>query len=64
VDLTERAVAPTAERRARGAVPAGRSTWLVSDIEHLPFSDRSFDFVSSRGVLHHSPDTTRDFAEA
>jgi hypothetical protein len=64
VDLTERAVAPTAERLARGAVPGGRSTWLVLDIEHLPFSDRSFDFVSSWGVPHHSPDTTRGFTGA
>jgi ubiquinone/menaquinone biosynthesis C-methylase UbiE len=29
---------------------------LVADAEALPFEDRSFDRVSSNGVLHHTPD--------
>ena len=33
------------------------------DAENLPFSDASFDMVYSHGVLHHTPDTPRAFAE-
>ena len=29
----------------------------VSDAEHLPFADNTFDIVYSYGVMHHSPDT-------
>lgn len=32
-------------------------TVIVSDAEHLPFKDASFDIVYSLGVLHHTPDT-------
>jgi SAM-dependent methyltransferase len=28
-----------------------------ASIDHLPFADKSFDFVMSLGVLHHIPDT-------
>jgi len=37
---------------------------LVADAEELPFEDNSFDFVSSDGVLHHTPDTEKAIAEA
>lgn len=30
---------------------------LVADAEKLPFLDSAFDFVSSDGVLHHTPET-------
>jgi ubiquinone/menaquinone biosynthesis C-methylase UbiE len=30
---------------------------MISDGEHLPFRDESFDVVYSNGVLHHTPDT-------
>jgi ubiquinone/menaquinone biosynthesis C-methylase UbiE len=33
------------------------------DAENLPFCDASFDIVYSHGVLHHTPDTARAFAE-
>lgn len=35
----------------------------VGDAERLPFDDASFDLVYSWGVLHHTPDTHRAFAE-
>jgi ubiquinone/menaquinone biosynthesis C-methylase UbiE len=36
----------------------------VSDAEHLPFSDGTFDIVYSYGVMHHSPDTPQCIREA
>jgi ubiquinone/menaquinone biosynthesis C-methylase UbiE len=36
----------------------------VSDAEHLPFADGTFDIVYSYGVMHHSPDTPRCLREA
>lgn len=54
VDLTERAIANTAERfRVMGLT----SDLRVADAEQLPFADASFDRVYSWGVIHHSPDT-------
>lgn len=32
---------------------------MEADAEELPFSDSSFDFIWSWGVIHHSPDTAR-----
>jgi SAM-dependent methyltransferase len=54
VDLTERGVL-LARRRFELAHLAGRNE--QADAEALPFADRSFDFVYSWGVIHHSPDT-------
>ena len=36
----------------------------VSDAEHLPFPDNTFDIVYSYGVMHHSPDTPQCIREA
>lgn len=36
----------------------------VSDAEHLPFPDDTFDVVYSYGVMHHSPDTPQCIREA
>jgi ubiquinone/menaquinone biosynthesis C-methylase UbiE len=36
----------------------------LSDAEHLPFPDNTFDVVYSYGVMHHSPDTSRCIREA
>jgi ubiquinone/menaquinone biosynthesis C-methylase UbiE len=36
----------------------------ISDAEHLPFPDNTFDIVYSYGVLHHSPDTPQCIREA
>jgi ubiquinone/menaquinone biosynthesis C-methylase UbiE/uncharacterized protein YbaR (Trm112 family) len=33
------------------------------DAERTPFADRSFDFIFSWGVLHHTPDTQKTFDE-
>ena len=54
VDLTGQAIAVTRERLALHGL---RSRLLVTDAEHLPFRDASFDLVYSWGVIHHSPDT-------
>jgi ubiquinone/menaquinone biosynthesis C-methylase UbiE len=44
---------------------AGYTTDLrVSDAEHLPFPDNTFDIVYSYGVMHHSPDTPQCIGEA
>ena len=54
IDLTPRSVEITRHRfRLYGA--DGR--FMLSDGEHLPFADNSFDVVYSNGVLHHTPDT-------
>lgn len=60
VDLTPRAIQITAQRfRLEGF----QSDLRVADAECLPFADASFDIVYSWGVIHHSPDTPRAFAE-
>lgn len=37
--------------------------WVIGDAENEPFRDNAFDFVSSLGVLHHTPDTKKAVAE-
>jgi ubiquinone/menaquinone biosynthesis C-methylase UbiE len=60
IDLSETAVALTAERLAdEGLEGAVRE----ADAESLPFADGSFDLVYSWGVLHHTPDTARAIGE-
>lgn len=61
VDLTETAVALTRRRLALAGLEA---TLVVGNAEALPFADGTFDYVSSSGVLHHTPDTERAMAEA
>src|SRR5918911_1556855 len=54
IDLTPRSIEITRHRfRLYGADGA----FMISDGEHLPFRDESFDVVYSNGVLHHTPDT-------
>jgi ubiquinone/menaquinone biosynthesis C-methylase UbiE len=61
VDLSDRGVELVRGRLDR----EGLSSELhVADAERLPFEDASFDVVYSWGVLHHTPDTPRAFAEA
>jgi ubiquinone/menaquinone biosynthesis C-methylase UbiE len=40
-----------------------RGTAFVADAESIPFADRSFDRVSSNGVLHHTPHISRALRE-
>lgn len=54
IDLTPRSVEIT---RHRFELYNQRGDFLLSDGEHLPFADESFDVVYSNGVLHHTPDT-------
>src|ERR1041385_4976262 len=60
IDLTPRSVEITRHRfRLYGA----HGRFMISDREHLPFGDGSFDVVYSNGVLHHTPDTAGAIAE-
>jgi SAM-dependent methyltransferase len=43
--------------RANLAIHGQTGQVLVGDAERLPFSDDSFDFVYSWGVIHHTPET-------
>jgi ubiquinone/menaquinone biosynthesis C-methylase UbiE len=54
VDLTPRSVEIS---RHRFEVYGVHSDFVLSDGEHLPFANKSFDVVYSNGVLHHTPDT-------
>ena len=60
IDLTDRAVEHT---RRRFALLGLKSDLRVADAESLPFPDKSFDWVYSWGVLHHSPDTAKGVSE-
>ena len=53
------------ERAQRRCELAGYAPDLqVSDAEHLPFPDNTFDIVYSYGVMHHSLDTPQCIREA
>lgn len=53
IDLTPRHVELARQHAAAMGVDA---TIVEGDAEALPFPDRTFDRVSSNGVLHHTPD--------
>lgn len=55
VDLTPRSIEIT---RHRFQLYGERGDFALTDGEHLPFADESFDVVYSNGVLHHTPDTS------
>src|SRR5690348_9523603 len=60
IDLTPRSVEITRHRfRLYGA----DGSFMISDGEHLPFGDETFDVVYSNGVLHHTPDTAGAIGE-
>lgn len=54
IDLTERAIAHTADHLTEFGLSSNLQT---ADAEDLPFPDASFDVAYSWGVVHHSPDT-------
>ena len=60
LDLTQEAVDNV---RRRLAVYGLRADVTRADAEALPYADDSFDIIYSWGVIHHSPDTERAFAE-
>jgi ubiquinone/menaquinone biosynthesis C-methylase UbiE len=60
VDLTEAAVDAT---RQHFKVVNLRGTFQIENAEKLSFSDSSFDFVYSHGVLHHTPHPDEAFRE-
>jgi SAM-dependent methyltransferase len=54
IDITPRSVEIT---RHRFRLYGQTGNFMLSDGEHLPFANESFDVVYSNGVLHHTPDT-------
>jgi SAM-dependent methyltransferase len=60
VDLTPAAVEAT---RTHFRLMGLKGTFQIENAEHLSFSDESFDFVYSCGVLHHTPHPENAFAE-
>ncbi len=54
VDLTPRSIQISQQHFA---VYGASGDFAISDAEHLPFANESFDVVYSNGVLHHTPDT-------
>ena len=56
IDLTARAIEITKKRLSFYDLS---SNLKVGDAENLEFSDNSFDFIYSWGVIHHSPDTQK-----
>ena len=54
IDLTPRSIQTSQQHFA---VYGAHGDFAISDAEHLPFADESFDVIYSNGVLHHTPDT-------
>lgn len=61
VDLTETAIVLTRRRLDLEGLSA---VLMTANAEALPFPDDAFDFVTSAGVLHHTPNTERAVHEA
>jgi ubiquinone/menaquinone biosynthesis C-methylase UbiE len=63
LDLTFARASATRDKFRLLGSQASNSAALQGDAEHLPFPDAQFDIVYSNGVLHHTPNTERAFAE-
>jgi SAM-dependent methyltransferase len=61
VDLTPRSIQISQQHFA---LYGASGSFAISDAEHLPFANESFDAVYSNGVLHHTPDTACAVREA
>jgi ubiquinone/menaquinone biosynthesis C-methylase UbiE len=61
VDLTSVAIELTKKRLAIYDLSADLR---IANAESLPFADNSFDYLTSAGVLHHTPDTEKAVSEA
>jgi ubiquinone/menaquinone biosynthesis C-methylase UbiE len=61
IDLTSTAVELTKKRLA---VYNLNADVRVANAESLPFPDNSFDYLTSAGVLHHTPNTEKAVSEA
>jgi ubiquinone/menaquinone biosynthesis C-methylase UbiE len=61
VDLTESAINLTKRRLAYHGLSA---TLQIANAEELPFENNMFDYVTSAGVLHHTPNTEKAIQEA
>ena len=59
-DISPGMLASLSDTAARLGVPV---TTVVSEAEHLPFEDESFDIVMGHAVLHHIPDLDQAFSE-
>ncbi len=60
IDITENAIALSRQRFELWNLSG---SFVLGNAETLPFTDGSFDYVCSMGVLHHVPDTGRAVAE-
>jgi ubiquinone/menaquinone biosynthesis C-methylase UbiE len=60
VDLTPRSI-ETSRHHLKLYGQSG--DFALTDAEHLPFADESFDVAYSNGVLHHTPDTAEAVRE-
>ena len=61
IDLTDTSIELVHQRLALEGL---RADLRVADAEQLPFADKTFDFVYSWGVLHHTPNTGLAVREA
>ena len=62
VDIDPQMVERAAERARREGL-GDRLAFVVGDVAALPFSDASFDLVTSSFSVHHWPDAATGFAE-
>ena len=64
IDLTEAAVALTAEHLKVKGLHTAPHELRTADAERLPFADGTFDVVYSYGVFHHTPNPSAALSEA